>query len=237
MESAYELRATDYVGWPVSRAIARLRSDPLRKMRLTELRNELRGAFTGPVGAQQGDVDTALQGITDGVTEDLPEAWKRAVRDASRAHAAELPEALGISLKEALPTFNQVPRWWWLIKTWQYFLVLAAALSAVWVALLVAYGVIKVAHSPSSLVSDSGLIPYVVVLTGCMLGMGALTSSACRNVVALSSARHGERMELAMRDRISTVAQQRVLDPVADELALCARYRTEVATAQGLPVL
>lgn len=237
MESAYELRAIDYVGWPLSRAVARLRSDPLRKMRLTELRNELRGAFTGPVGAQQGDVDTALQGITDGVTTGLPEVWQLSVRDASRSHAAELPEALGVSLKDALPIFNQVPRWWWLVKTWQYFLVLAATLSAIWVALLITYGVAKVAHAPVNLLGDAGLIPYVIVLIGCMLGMGALTSSACRNVVALSSAKHGERMEAAMRERIAEVAQERVLAPVADELAVCGRYRGAVAAARGLPLL
>lgn len=228
MESAYELRAVDYVGWPVGRLAARLRSDPLRKMRLTELREELRGAFTGPVGAQQGDVDNALQGITDGVTTELPGTWARAVRSASRSHAPELPEALGASLKGALPTFNQVPRWWWLIKTWQYFLVLVTVLALFWIGLLVAYGVFKVGDSPPGLIGDAGLIPYVAVLLACTLGMGALTSSACRNVVALSSAKHGERMEHHMRERIAQVAEEKVLYPVADELQAYARFRAEV---------
>ncbi|HEX2316499.1 MAG TPA: ABC transporter [Thermomonospora sp.] len=226
MESAYELRAVDYVGWPVARIAARLRSDPLRKMRLTELREELRGAFTGPVGAQQGDVDTALHGITDGVTADLPESWARAVRGAARSHAAELPEALGDSLKDALPAFNQVPRWWWLVKTWQYFLVLVAALAVAWIGLLVAYGVFEVSTDAPDLIGDPGLIPYVAVLLACVLGMGALTSSACRNVVAMSSARHGERMTFHMRERITEVTEQKVLYPVADELQTYARFRT-----------
>ncbi|MEO5875019.1 MAG: ABC transporter, partial [Streptosporangiaceae bacterium] len=91
MESAYELRAADYVGWPIARWVRRLRRDPLRMMRLTELRDELRGAFTGPVGAQQGDVDNALQGITDGVIVDVPTPWRRSIRDSARTHAADLP--------------------------------------------------------------------------------------------------------------------------------------------------
>jgi GTP-binding protein EngB required for normal cell division len=235
MESAYGLRATDYVGWPIARAVGFLRSDPLRKMRLTELRNELRNAFTGPVGAQQGDVDTALQGITDGVATDLPPVWQRAVRAAARSHAAELPEALGSSLKAALPTFNQVPRWWWLVKTWQYFLVLATLLSLVWIALLVTYGVLDIGHAPADLFGDAGLIPYVAVLAASTIGMGALTASACRNVVALSSARHGERMEAAMRDRIAEVAKAKVLDPVAGELSVYVRYRAEISGAHGRP--
>jgi GTP-binding protein EngB required for normal cell division len=233
MESAYELRATDYIGWPVAKAVARMRSDPLRKMRLTELRNELRGAFTGPVGAQQGDVDTALQGITDGVTAELPEAWRLSVRDASRSHAAELPEALGASLKDALPIFNQVPGWWSVVKSWQQFLVLVTIVGIVWVGLLVTYGVAKVGHPPSDLLGDAGLIPYVTILVACTLGMGALTSSACRNVVALSSAKHGERMEAAMRDRIIDVVEEKILDPVIDELGVCARYGAQVSVARG----
>jgi hypothetical protein len=227
MESAYELRAADFVGWPISALVTRLRSDPLRRMRLTELREELRNAFTGPIGAQQGDVDNALQGVTDGVTADLPAPWARSVRSAARTHAGELPEALGISLMDALPAFNQIPGWWWLVKTWQYFLVLISGLGVLWIALLSAYGLLD-SDGTNALLSEAGLIPYVAILVVCTLGMGALTASACRNLVALSSAKHGERMELHMRERIQQVADEKVLAPVADELALYNRFRTEV---------
>ncbi|MEW2354514.1 GTP-binding protein [Spirillospora sp. NPDC029432] len=227
MESAYELRAADFVGWPVSAMVTRLRSDPLRRMRLTELREELRNAFTGPIGAQQGDVDNALQGVTDGVTADLPAPWARSVRAAARTHAAELPEALGVSLKDALPAFNQVPGWWWLVKTWQYFLVLVSGLGILWIAVLTASAVLG-ADTGNVLLSEAGLIPYVAVLVVCTLGMGALTASACRNLVALSSAKHGERMESHMRERIETVADEKVLAPVAEELSRYAEFREEV---------
>ncbi|MQY06374.1 GTPase family protein [Actinomadura macrotermitis] len=234
MESAYELRAADFVGWPVHAMIARLRSDPLRRMRLTELREELRNAFTGPVGAQQGDVDNALVRVTEGITGDLPAAWARSVRAAARAHAAGLPEALGASLKDALPTFNQVPRWWWLVKTWQYFLVLATVLGVAWIGLLVAYGVFKVGgENPNALLGEPGLIPYVAVLVVSTLGMGWLTSSACRNMVALSSAKHGERMEQHMLDSIERVADSMIIEPIADELDVYARFRAAVDAARS----
>lgn len=234
MESAYELRAADFIGWPVTALITRLRSDPLRRMRLTELREELRGAFTGPVGAQQGDVDNALQTVADGVAEEVPPPWARSVRAAARSHATELPESLGVSLKEALPTFNQVPRWWWLVKTWQYFLILVAVLGVAWIGLLVAYGLFDVGgDEPPALVGDAGLIPYVAVLVVCTLGMGWLTASACRNLVALSSAKHGDRMEQHMRERIERVADEKVLAPVAEELQVYARFREDVDVALG----
>jgi GTP-binding protein EngB required for normal cell division len=236
MESAYELRAADFVGWPVSALITRLRSDPLRRMRLTELREELRNAFTGPIGAQQGDVDNALADVTDGITGELPVHWSRSVRAAARSQATEVPEALGQSLKEALPTFNQVPRWWWLVKTWQYFLVLVAALSVVWIGVLVAYGMLKVGgDDPGGFIGQAGLIPYVAVLVVCTLGMGWLTSSACRNLVALSSAKHGEKMEEHMRDGIDRVAHDKVLEPVVHDLRVYAGFRYDVDIALGRP--
>ncbi|TDB73793.1 ABC transporter [Actinomadura sp. KC216] len=234
MESAYELRAADFVGWPVAAMIARLRSDPLRRMRLTELREELRGAFTGPIGAQQGDVDTALQAVTEGITPELPAHWGRSLRAAARSHATEIPEALGESLKDALPTFNQVPRWWWLVKTWQYFLVLVAVLSLIWIGFLVAYGLLDAGgEDPGGLVGEAGLIPYVAVLVVCTLGMGWLTSSACRNLVALSSAKHGDKMEHHMRQGIEKVAHEKVIVPIEQDLQVYARFRQDVDIALG----
>lgn len=234
MESAYELRASDFVGWPVATMVARLRSDPLRRMRLTELREELRNAFTGPIGAQQGDVDNALQAVTEGLSQELPTHWGRSVRAAARTHATEIPEALGESLKDALPTFNVVPRWWWLVKTWQYFLVLVAILSVVWIGFLVAYGVFNIGgEDQSGPVGEVGLIPYVVVLIVCTLGMGWLTSSACRNLVALSSAKHGDKMEHHMRVGIERVAQEKVIGPIEQDLQVYARFRENVDTALG----
>ncbi|GLZ07729.1 hypothetical protein Acsp03_51950 [Actinomadura sp. NBRC 104412] len=229
MESAYELRAADFVGWPVGALVTRLRSDPLRRMRLTELRDELRNAFTGPIGAQQGDIDTALQGVTEGVTRTLPEPWARSVRAAARSHASELPESLGAALMDALPSFNQIPGWWWLVKTWQYFLVLVSGLGVLWIALLLVYAVVGPdGGDPNALLGGTGLIPYVTVLVACTLGMGALTSAACRNLVALQAAKHGQRMETHMRERIEEVAQEKVLDPVAAELDRYGHFRHEV---------
>lgn len=233
MESAYELRAHDYVGWPIGRLAGRFRADPLRRMRLTELRNQLRGTFTGPVGAQQSDVDQALHGVTDGVTPELPAAWQRSVRGVSRAHADELPEALGISLREVVPGFNQVPGWWWAVRAWQYLLATAAAACLIWLAAIIVFGVAGLAHAPFAVLGRESVAPYVGLAFLCTLGLGVLTASVARNMIALSSSRHSEKMEAHMHEGIRTAARELVLEPVQIELGVYADFCSEVRTVVG----
>jgi GTP-binding protein EngB required for normal cell division len=231
MESAYELRALDYVGWPLGRLAARLHNDPLRRMRLVELRNELRAAFTAPVNAQQAYVDNALQEVTEGVVRDLPPSWQRSVRDAGRSHAEELPEALGDSLRNVVPAFNQLPAWWWMVRAWQYLMLTGAALGLVWLGAILTFGVLKLGDAPMGIVGEPSAAPYVAVLFLCTLGLGALTASAARNVIALSSVKHGERMEKQMREGIATSARTMVIEPIERELAVYASFRNEVGSA------
>jgi GTP-binding protein EngB required for normal cell division len=233
MESAYSLRALDYVGWPVGRLATRLHSDPLRRMRLGELRQELRAAFTTPVNAQQAHVDNALQEVTEGVVEGLPPSWQHSVREAGRSHADELPEALGNALREVVPSFNQVPPWWWLVRTWQYVLIAASVLGLAWLGTIVAYGVLKLGHAPLAILGDTSIIPYVGLLIACMLGLGAFTASAARNVIALSSVRHSERLEQQMREGINRSARTLVIEPVERELAVYRTFREELSSAIG----
>jgi GTP-binding protein EngB required for normal cell division len=231
MESAYSLRALDYVGWPIGRLIARLHSDPLRRMRLGELRAELRAAFTTPVNAQQAHVDNALQEVTEGVVGDLPPSWQRSVRDAGRSKADELPEALGDSLRSVVPGFNQIPAWWWVVRAWQYLLIAASALGVIWLFAILGYGVLKLADAPMNIIGDPSVAAYVGLLLVCTLGLGAFTGSAARNVIALSSVRHSERLEDRMREGITTSARTLVIDPVERELAVYKSFREEVSGA------
>jgi GTP-binding protein EngB required for normal cell division len=231
MESAYELRALDYVGWPIGRLAGRLHSDPLRRMRLGELREELRAAFTTPVNAQQAHVDNALQSLTEGVVSDLPAPWQRAVRDAGRSQADELPEALGNSLRDVVPGFNQIPAWWWMVRAWQYLLLIGTVLGVVWLGAILAYGVLKLGEAPMAIFGDPAVAPYVGLLVICTVGLGAFTASAARNMIALSSVRHSERMEEKMRAGIGASARTLVIEPVEHELAVYANFRTEVSGA------
>jgi hypothetical protein len=215
----------------VGRLASRLHSDPLRRMRLGELRQELRAAFSTPVNAQQAHVDNALQEVTEGVVEGLPASWQRSVRDAGRSQAEALPEALGNSLREVVPSFNQVPAWWWMVRAWQYVLVVASVLGVVWLGVILAYGVLDLGHAPLNILGDPSVAPYVGLLLVCTLGLGAFTSAAAKNMIALSSVRHSERLEQRMREGIGSSARTLVIEPVERELAVYKTFREELDAA------
>jgi GTP-binding protein EngB required for normal cell division len=228
MESAYSLRALDYVGWPFGRVASRLHSDPLRRMRLGELRQDLRAAFSAQVNAQQAHVDNALQEVTEGVVEHLPPSWQRSVRDAGRSQAETLPSALGDAMRAVVPDFNQVPTWWWIARVWQWLLVFASALGVAWLGAILAYGGLKLGHAPWSILGEPSVAPYVGLLLVCTLGLGAFTAAAARNMIALSSVRHSERLERRMRAGIDASARTLVIDPVERELAVYRSFRAEL---------
>ena len=59
LQSARELRAVDYVGWPIAWLVERLTGrDPVRRIRLGRLWAELKSMAAGPSGAQQADIDS-----------------------------------------------------------------------------------------------------------------------------------------------------------------------------------
>ncbi len=231
MESAYEVRALDYVGWPLGRLAGRFRSDPLRRMRLVELREEMRTAFTTPVNAQQAHVDNALQHVADDVVRRLPPPWRRSVREAARSNADALPEALGGSLREVVPAYNQIPGWWWAVRAWQYLLLAMAAVALIWLGAIAAFGWLRLGHPPLRIVGETSVVPYVALLFACTLGLGSLSATAARNLVALSSARHSERMERQMHDGVAAAARTLVIEPIERELAVYARFREQAALA------
>ncbi|HEY3681752.1 MAG TPA: GTPase [Streptosporangiaceae bacterium] len=233
LTSAHELRSVDYVGWPFAKLVTRFRGDPLRRMRLGELRAELRAAFAGPVGAQKSEVDTAIRTATDGVADDLPEPWPAKVRDAAYRRSDELPDAIAAAMSEAVPNTDKVPGWWWWARIAQWLLVLAVIAGIAWIGALVVYGVLGVAHPPNPLLGDPGFLPYVALIIVGVLGLGWLLSTGCRNLVLAVADRRREEMEDEMRIQVAVVARERVVAEIEAEQHRYADFRNAYLTSAG----
>ncbi|MGI8446284.1 MAG: GTPase [Streptosporangiaceae bacterium] len=233
LQSARELRAVDYVGWPVSwlvdRAVGR---DPVRKLRLGNLWEELRGISGGPAGAQQAEIDNALTAIGEQIGPSLPAPWSQTVRVAARSKGDQIPGALGTAIGQALPGENSVEPWWRVVAAWQGLLLGCVVAGLAWVGALLVIGVFHAVHHAAAIFSDAALLPWVAILIAAILALGWLTASGCMSMVSAAALRERGRVEAQMRSRMQEVAEQMVLMPVKQELSEYARFCSALRAAR-----
>src|SRR6266516_5943547 len=234
LQSARELKAVDYVGWPVSWLADRLlRRDPVRKIRLGTLWDELRGVSAGPAGAHKAEIDNAITALADEVTPDLPAPWPATVRSAARSQVDAIPYALGRTIADALPAENSVAPWWRVVTAWQVLLLGGAAAGLVWLLTLVTAGIVQALQDSTATFGSVGLLSWIAIMVAAALLLGWLTATGCMTLVIRNADRERERAEGQMRAGIAEVARQMVILPVEQELSTYTRFRDELAVAAG----
>ena len=234
LQTARELKAVDYVGWPVAwLADWAARRDPVRKIRQSALWAELRGASAGETGAQQADIGNAITVLADEAGRGLPGPWQANVRQAARSRSAEVPAALGTAIAESLPKENSVAPWWRAAAAWQGLLLGAAAVGLAWMVTIVILGGFGAAPNAPLLLRDVGLLPWIALMVVAILLLGWLTASGCMALVVREADRERERAQQRMRAGITGVARQLVVAPVERELAEFARFHDELAVARS----
>ena len=234
LQSARELRALDYVGWPVAWLAERLTGrDPVRRVRLGRLWAEIKSMASGPSDAQQAEIDHALTTVADEIGAPLPKPWSQTTRSAVRSRAAEIPAALGAAMTESLPDENKIAPWWRLIAGLQGLLLGGVVVSLAWILALLIFGVFHAAGHAPRLFSDASLLPWIVVLTGAFLLLGWLTATGSRNVVRAAAEQESERVQETMRARIGKVAHEMVIVPAEQELAEYGRFRDQLRVTAG----
>jgi hypothetical protein len=235
LQSARELKAVDHVGWPVASLASRgLRRDPVRKVRLGALWDELRGGSAESGGALQADTDHAITVLADVAGRGLPAPWPSCVRTAARARARDVPGALGAAIAGALPAENSVLPWWRLAAAWQGLLLGAAAVCLAWLAVIVVLGGFHAAPHAPLLLRDTAYLPWVALLLAAVLVLGWLSANGCLTLVARDAEQERERVEQRMREEISRVARELVVAPAEQELSEYSRFREELKAARGV---
>jgi GTP-binding protein EngB required for normal cell division len=233
LQSARELRAVDYVGWPVSWLVDQvLGRDPVRKLRLGDLWEELRDVSAGPAGAQQAEIDNALTAVGEQIGPTLPKPWSQTVRAAARSRRDEIPGALGAAIGDSLPEENSAEPWWRLVAVWQGLLLGCAVTGVAWIVAILVIGVFHAARHAAAIFTDVALLPWVVLLIAAILVLGWLTASGCMSLVNSAALRERSRVEEQMRSRMTEVAEQLVLVPVKQELSEYARFCSALRTVR-----
>ncbi|HEX9065507.1 MAG TPA: YfjP family GTPase [Streptosporangiaceae bacterium] len=232
LRSARELRAVDFVGWPVAWFFQRLTGrDPARKVRIGALWSDLRAVTAGPAGAQQAEIDNALTEFGNELAGSLPKPWPAAIKSAVRSQAQEIPAAIGTAIGEALPAEDSVVWWWRLAGLGQGLLLGAAAVAIAW-SLLIA--VVRLVHGQASmpgLMSDLAAVPWLVLAAILALALGAAMTWLCMKAVVTAAERESVEMTAELRERIAGVAQDMVIAEAERELAEFLRYREEARIA------
>jgi putative protein kinase ArgK-like GTPase of G3E family len=237
LQSAYELRAVDFIGWPVAWPVERITGrDPVRKARLGRLWQEVKGMAAGPSGAQQAEIDNALTSLADEVSEPLPAPWSQTTRSAVRSRARQIPGALATAVTSALPPEDRVASWWRVAGALQGVLLACAFLSLLWIGALLAFGVFHVFNMASSLpwlLRDQHLLPWGIILIAGFLLLGWAIATASMSLVHTGAQREHHELQGTMRASISGVAHDMVIAPLEQELTQYQRFRDELMIAAG----
>jgi hypothetical protein len=234
LQSARELRATDFVGWPIAWLAERLTGrDPVRKIRLGRLWAELRSMSSGPSSAQQAEIDSALTKLADEVCAPLPMPWSRTIRSALRSRADQIPAALGTAVGESIPAENRIALWWRVVGAFQGVLLGCVIVSLAWIVALLIFGVFHAAGNVPRLFGDANLLPWIVILVAAFLFLGWLTAAGCVNLVRSAAVRERGQVQDVMRGRIEAVSREMVVMPAEAELAEYRRFVNEFRVVAG----
>ena len=114
LQSARELRAVHYVGWPVSWLVDR--GARPRSRAQAPARQPVGGTGAGypaaPPGRSRRRSTTCSPPSASRFAPALPLPWSNTVRAAARSKRDEIPGALGRAIGESLPEENSVDAWW-----------------------------------------------------------------------------------------------------------------------------
>ncbi len=238
LRTARELRAADYVGWPVSWVMTRLTSpDPARKVRLGRLWDELRDVTAGPSGAQRAEIDNTITWVADNRVPQLPRPWSRTVRAALRSRVEEIPAAVGAEIRAALPAGPAVDPWWRAIGMLQGLLLASMLVGIAWLLDLLVVGVGKVGSGIPKLFADAWLLPIPAAMIVVGLFGGWLAARLSARAVGEAADRETRELLDDIRHRLTGVARDFVVTPAELELAELGEFRQELRVAAGSPAL
>jgi len=233
---AWRRRGSAATGWPFVSWLARLRPDPLKKLRLdlrpgdhspTELN---RTSLPRATSVQRARVDQGLRQLSESAVEGLPRGWAQAVRDAARGRETLLLDRLDTAIAGADLEVRRGTWWWGLFGLVQWLLIASVAVGAVWLfanPVLVASGL-----PPLPPVTWYDVPAGTWLLAGGLLG-GVLLGVLGRAFVEIGANSHARAARRTLEGAVEAVVADEVFAPVQAELDRYRRAREAVVLAKG----
>ncbi|WP_418277418.1 GTPase [Isoptericola jiangsuensis] len=234
-------------GWPVTRWIAGLRKDPLRRLGLR--RDDVRVPVERPDlqhtslpqarPSVRAATATAVRAYVDEVAGGAPDAWVLTVREKGTRATESLPDALDLAVASTRLEAERRPFWWRAVGVLQWVLLAAAVLGLAWlgVGALLAYFQLPPLLTPDLTLDltrwGGGTLdvpwPTVLAIGGILAGL--LLALVSRGVAAIGARRRAARVRRRLRESVVAVAVEQVRGPVAEELDALATCRAAARTA------
>jgi GTPase Era involved in 16S rRNA processing len=234
VDKATRVRARQATGWPVTKWLARLRPDPLKRLHLDlgprakELTGGARASVPEASQVQRARVDTAVRAVADDASAELTPAWQAAVRRASVSRFEDLNDALDRAVSQTDLGVGRTPVWWRLTRVLQWLLFLTALAGAVWLAGLAVMGYLQL-PAPSTPEYRGFPLPTLMLLGGVVAGV--LVALLARLGSALGARRKARSADRRLRAAIGEVTEELVIDPIEGEIEAYRRVRDGLATA------
>jgi GTP-binding protein EngB required for normal cell division len=231
VQRAATLRARQATGWPLTAWISRLRPDPLRRQHLdrgTRTRDLVAAARSSMPPAdyvQKARVETAVRSVSDKVSTGLTEPWVRAVRRASTSGLPDLDDSLDRAVGSTELGVSGTPGWCRLVRAVQWVLLLGAVVGGAWLAALAVMGYLQM-PAPETPDYAGFPVPTLLLLLGVVAGV--VLALLSRVLIAVGSRARSRTAERRLREAVSSVCEELVVEPMTAELAA---YRT---TWEGL---
>lgn len=230
---SYRINARAKTGWPVTRWLARLRPDPLRRLNLKsrDVNPAVnRTSLPPPGAAQRAQADSAVRAYADTASHGAPEAWRGSIRRAARASAPTLPDALDQAIAHTDIGAGKGSWWWPFVGTVQWIALAGALAGAGWLAVLFVLGYLQL-PVPETPMVEGFPVPTLLIAGGLLLGI--VLSMATGIIARLAARARASAARRKLRAAVAEVASTRVVSPVVDEIERYNRFRSALGAARG----
>lgn len=227
---AWVVRARKATGWPVTRWVARLRPDPLRRLHLEDDADPevVRTSLPPPGAAERARARSAVRTYVDRTTSGLAEDWVLAARGA--VELTDLAGPLDQAVGGTRISPHRRPVWWTVIGALQWLLLVVMLGGLAWLGVLAGLDALRL---PTAEPPTLGEVPWptVAAIAGAVLGV--LVALLARGVAGLGARRQARTATARLRASVREVADRLVVAPVAGVVDRQRRVRAAAARATG----
>lgn len=236
VRKAWRARGASATGWPFVTWVARLRPDPLKKLRLdlgpsdhspTDVN---RTSLPKATSVQRARVEQGLRELAEGATAGLPRGWAQKVQQTVRGNETLLLDRLDAAIAGADLTVRRGTWWWGLFGVLQWLLIAAVVAGLAWLFANPILAGLGLPQLPVVLVYG---VPAGTWLLLGGLGAGVLLALIGRALVEIGANAHARAARRSLSDAIAAVVAAEVLEPVQAELDRFGIARRAVQEARG----